>query len=108
MNIPPAINLLEPKSPELPDVRVTKLSRVVEITQPILTENEGRKRVVSEKEPEIDTSEVEKFYKAKADTFRTKRMGFWETGDFDKGDVSAGIKEPSKEGFLIEKLKKMY
>lgn len=57
---------------------------------------------------EIDASEVEKFYKAKADTFRTKKMGFWETGDFDKGDITPGVKERDKEDYIITKLKAMY
>lgn len=58
--------------------------------------------------PEVDKGEEDKFFKSKGDAFRTKRMGFWETGDELPGKVSPrGNTKPEDNKDIIEDIKNL-
>lgn len=59
--------------------------------------------------PEIDKNEEEKFFKSKGDAFRTKKMGFWETGEEFGGKVSPRFHgNPEESSPIIQRLKTLY
>lgn len=59
--------------------------------------------------PEIDKNEEEKFFKSKGDAFRTKKMGFWETGEEFGGKVSPRFHgNPEESAPIVQRLKTLY